>query len=152
MRRGDEIRDAATALGGTYELGGKHAVIRFPNGAKVSAPLTPSDHRSVKNVILAMERASGRKLPRQRAGHYRHQRAEGQFITSPPSVMSPNSKRIRAMRDRLDEVDATMTAIADADDFSRADEFIELNKERNRLADTLHRYGFDVSDEWMWKG
>ena len=39
----------------------------------VTTPLTPSDWRAQRNAIAYMERATGRKLPRPNAGHYRQQ-------------------------------------------------------------------------------
>lgn len=40
----------------------------------VTTSSTPSDWRSHKNCLARMERLSGRKLPRENAGHHRHMR------------------------------------------------------------------------------
>jgi hypothetical protein len=53
--------------------GNGHIHLENPDtGRRYSATSTPSDHRSRKNDLADLERIVGRKLPRQRSGHYQH--------------------------------------------------------------------------------
>lgn len=67
-------------------------------GDTVTVAYTPSDWRSHKNSIALLERISGRKLPRPKAGHYRHTR-----------VQSVKLKRTRAEAKAADTVDRLLT-------------------------------------------
>lgn len=66
----------AATLGFSFDGydGQGHPRLRHYNGVVYSIPGSPSDSRSVRNTLAALERLSGRKLPRANAAHYRHQR------------------------------------------------------------------------------
>lgn len=78
-----ELCDKAEQLGFRFDgyNGNNHP--RFYNEARnihYTTSCTPSDWRSVRNAIAEMERLSGRKLPRQNAGKFRHVRTT-QLVT-----------------------------------------------------------------------
>lgn len=55
------------------QTGSGHLILHNPQtGHRYYAPHTPSDRRSWKNVLSDLQRHSGRKLPRQKSGKYRH--------------------------------------------------------------------------------
>lgn len=68
-----EIIDWAVAHGWTYEgKPGGHHKIRWTDGTLYSLPSTPSEYRSLKNAKAELERITGAKFPRQKAGKLRH--------------------------------------------------------------------------------
>lgn len=64
---------ATTQLGFTFEGydGNGHVVLSLPDGRRTSIPATPSEYRSTRNQLASLERMSGRKLPRVKAGRSR---------------------------------------------------------------------------------
>ena len=71
-----ELVDKAEMLG--FKLdgvdGNGHYRLVCENGETVRIPCTPSEWPSAANSLAEMERKSGRKLPRQKSGNYRHRR------------------------------------------------------------------------------
>jgi hypothetical protein len=69
--------------------GRNHVRLHNPDtGHHYSAAYTPSDWRSRRNAIAALERLSGRKLPRKKNGKYQHRR-QIQLVTE----LSPAEER-----------------------------------------------------------
>jgi hypothetical protein len=65
-------------------------------GHRYVAAFTPSDWRSNRNAIAAMERLSGRKLPRQRSGKPRHHK-QTQLNTALSQAEQRTSAQVAAL-------------------------------------------------------
>ena len=101
-----EFLKDAELLGFTFAGydGNNHVRLRNEaTGATYPAPFSPSDWRSCKNNIAALERMSGRKLPRQRTGKYRHRR-QTQLVTELSPAEQQTSGQVAALLEEADSV------------------------------------------------
>lgn len=110
--------------------------------ATVTTALTPSDYRGQKNALSDMERLSGRKLPRDKAGHHRWVKVE-----SLNTSLSPTERQcLQRVDELLDESEflqdqwhiliagpASRTAAAEARDV------MERYEQVRRELESLHR-------------
>lgn len=71
-----ELVEKAKLIGfhNTGKDGNGHYVLVNENGQTQRVPSTPSEYRSLDNAVSAMERKSGRKIPRQNAAKYSYKR------------------------------------------------------------------------------
>ena len=69
--------------------GSGHIRLENETGQRYSAVSTPSDHRSRRNDLADLERLSGRRLPRQKSGEFRHHRQPvSSFEKSPTELLA----------------------------------------------------------------
>ena len=141
---GKQIKHICEELDGTCEpLNNGHFRVTFPNGNTVYIPGTPSDYRGKKNTIAACERAAGRRLKRQRAGHYTWKRRGRSFARSPRSEKSTVTRRNDEKLRRLAEIDHTIAGWLDHPPTHQR-QAEKLLDERAALVDDLTRRGLDV--------
>jgi hypothetical protein len=117
------LKDAAQ-LGFIFDGYDGRSHVRLHNsdtGDRYSAALTPSDWRSTRNAIATLERLSGRKLPRQRNGKYRH-RKQARLDTALSPAEQRASDQVAALlaeadlvRRRIDQPAAEPTRCAAAE-------------------------------------
>lgn len=99
-------------------------------GVSYSAAFSPSDWRSRRNAVAAMQRLSGQKLPRQKNGKHRHRKQ-----TQLDTALSPAEQRASA------EVAAL---IAEADSVRQRITHLMANPSRDAAAEmrrALTKYG-----------
>lgn len=107
-RQAREIVDLAHALGFTFEGydGSGHVVLSLSDGTRTSIPATPSEYRGRKNSIAALERLSGRKLPRAK-----HRRSRKSFaVTADPEVEASRRRHAETFAEKADEREAARAA------------------------------------------
>jgi hypothetical protein len=96
--------------------------IRLENraGQRYSAVSTPSDHRSRRNDLSDLERLSGRRLPRQKSGKYRHRRERVTRFEKTPAELAAAVEvdelvtEAEGLRIRFSRLPHTRGAIAEA--------------------------------------
>jgi hypothetical protein len=139
-----DLAEVAGQLGFTFvgRDGNGHIRLRHTaTGELCSAPFTPSDRRGWANTIARLERLSGRKLPRQNNGKYRH-RKQPRLDTTLTFAEKRASRQVAALlaeaasvRRRIDYLAAKPTRDA-ADETRRA--ITKYEHLRQRL-EQLHR-------------
>ena len=101
--------------------GGGH--IRLYNagtGQRYSAVSTPGDHRSRRNDLADLERLSGRRLPHQKSGKYRHRRERVVSFEKTPAELAASAEvdelvtEAEGLRVRVHQLPDTRSAIAEA--------------------------------------
>ncbi len=109
-----EFIEDAERLGFTFAGidGNNHVRLRNEETGDV-CPIarTPSDWRSGKNSIAALERLSGRKLPRQKTGKYRHRR-QTQLVTVLSPAEQQTSDLVAALLEEADSVRSRIRELA----------------------------------------
>jgi hypothetical protein len=78
-------------------------------GIRYSLAATPGDVRSYRNALSAMERLSGRRLPRPNNGHYRHRRQPRLSTELSPT----EAEKSREVDDLVAEADALRRRFAE---------------------------------------
>jgi hypothetical protein len=97
---------AAKQLGFTFDGfdGRNHVRLHNPDtGDRYSAAFSPSDWRSTRNALAALQRLSGRRLPRQRNGKYRHH-PQPQLDTTQSAAEKRASVRVAALMEEAESV------------------------------------------------
>lgn len=99
-----EVVDLSALLGFTFEGydGSGHVVLSLPDGRRTSIPATPSEYRGRRNTIAALERMSGRKLPR--ANHRRSRKSFA--VKADPEVEASRRRHAETFAARAAERDA----------------------------------------------
>lgn len=99
-----EIVALAEQLGFTFDGydGSGHVILSLPDGQRTSIPATLSEYRGRRNAVAALERLSGRKLPR--ANHRRSRRS---FADKPdPAIEASRRRHAESFQVKADERDA----------------------------------------------
>jgi hypothetical protein len=84
--------------------GRNHIRLHNPDsGQSYSAAYSPSDWRSTRNAIAALERLSGRKLPRPKNGKHQHRR-QIQLVTELSPAEKRTCRQVAALIEEADSV------------------------------------------------
>ena len=133
-----EVYDFALSLGFELQRYNGHYHMKHPNGAHVTIPGSPSDHKALKNTMADIRRVAGVRRQRSgRGGQYSHKKGTG-FVPEKSEGEQQARGRIDEWLRRVAEIDCELAEIK-RNPAGRMRHAEELIRRRADLADLLQR-------------